>query len=874
MKTRLLVTIAVAFLLFFLNSPVCFSQDNINREAKPGAAGNLDLVLTVDNPSGHAFAGEPVTSGVPAPAVLNLKNLNQLRLLDEEGKPVPAQFTPTARWGGAPDDQGKPIRWLLIDFQADLPANGKATYRLVNSGGKKPKFPKLRIRNKSAVVKVITGSGKFKISKKNGKLTYRKPRATLTGRAMDKDGKVYSTIGQVEVTVALQGRMRASIVVKGKYLAKNSVLLDYTTRYWFYAGKSRVLVFHTVENNKPGRLAEYEQITCHDIGSGNSVDVRDVSMVLDAKLGGNLKYAVPTAIGPIQGSLTNNLTHYQDSSGTKNWNRYPTFKDWNGKALDTRPRMQAYVSFRGYRTSLGGAQIDSGNFSEGWLSILGDEGSAMVHVRDFRQNFPKALRADIKGTIEIGLFPDEFGPGSYAFNLRSGEHKTHEIMLAFGEAKPHTGATRLFAKAPAKWYVESGAFGFAALPDTKDWPDHEKYVGFQLDTSPTRQGLEHLHKNIFDAIETTDFFGIFDYGDWPIDYEGYGVAPLNCKYDYDLGMWLQWARSSDDRWFALAEAADRHFADIDILHNLHSPRHWGDGIAFGHSYHDEDGFKNPHRNEGGSHPDTAYGAAGMLLLYYLTGYGKAYESAVELADCIEYRLRNDEHLSSYFPKGNDQGYGLDVGLYEAGCRPAANCLSIAVAAYRATGDERYLQAADALVDWARAGKQPYINGPTGESRAVRPWMLNMYLVALANYLEMRDEYGLPDTFKAKESYLAFTDWLCEYALIDLSPINTGPRAAYPYEWWFDGRQGDPNDEWSQGNNVPSINNWLLLGADAMAYAYLLTGQDKYLETATSFFRTGTRDPFFEGDPLCYTETKQAINSIAFGHTFLFTWASN
>ena len=152
-------------------------------------------------------------------------------------------------------------------------------------------------------------------------------------------------------------------------------------------------------------------------------------------------------------------------------------------------------------------------------------------------------------------------------------------------------------------------------------------------------------------------------------------------------------------------------------------------------------------------------------------------------------------LCEFFADGecDGTGYALMEGLYGGGGRPAANSLFIVVEAYRATADPRYLAVADALVDWARPGNQPFINGPTGEDEQMRPWMLNMYLRALADYLEVRREFGLPDTYEAEASYLAYVDWLHDYPWIDLEPIETGPRAAYPYEWWFDDRAGIAGD---------------------------------------------------------------------------------
>ncbi|MBN1428511.1 MAG: hypothetical protein JXB07_09000 [Anaerolineae bacterium] len=836
----------------------------------PLAPTDLNVPLQVFNPLDIARADEPITSGIPIPRELSITNPIVLRLVDAGGAAVPAQFTPLARWGAAPGETGAPIRWVLVDFQASVDPLGTTYYFLQEGGpGPAPSTP-VTITDAADTLTVDTGAAQFVIDKNDGGLNGPGLSAPMFGQAQA-NGSIYTTKGPAAVDVTLNGPIRVSIQVHGSYRgADGASLLEYTSRYWFTAGQSAARLFHTVENNTPCPIDEGGQINCYAIGSAGSVMFSDLSLIAPTGLGSDLTFQAGGAGVPIEGSLTGDLVLYQDSSGTGSWDRYPTLKDWDGNPLDARPRMQAYAGFRGYRITSGSAELETGDQAAGWLSLAGSSRGWGVGVRDFWQNFPKALRARVDGQLEIGLFPDEFGPADYAFTLRAGEHKTHEIVLGPGAGASPAAPMR--ADAPPEWYVGSGALGLVALPDASS--RHEQYITYQIDPSPEREGWDHLHANILDAIETTDFYGIFDYGDWPIDYEGYGVAPLNTKYDSNQGMWLQWARSGDTRWFTLANAANRHLADIDILHTLHSPRHWSDGIAFGHSYHDEDGLANPHRNEGGNHPDTAFGAAGLMLTYYLTGYEKAQQSALELADCIEYRLRNDRHLCAYFPNCSGEGYGLgdSEGIFEKGERPAANSLYILTNAYRATGDPRYLAVADALVDWAAASKQPYINGPTGQEMMVHPWMLDVYLRSLADYIEVRDEFGLPDTVDARGSYLAYAEWLHTYPWMELAAGLDGPHAAYPYEWWLDMRQGDPNDPESTGNNIPSINNWLLVGADAMAYAYRLSGDDKYLAWADALFRTGSADPWFIDDPSIYSESKQTINSIVYGNTFLYEWA--
>jgi len=836
--------------------------------AQPALGQSVNVRLQIYNPASAARVSEPVTSGLPLPRSLNLTQASRLRLVDAAGRAIPAQFTSLARWGGAPASGTAPIRWVLADFQTSVGAGQTTTCYLRDGGpGPQPARP-LRVSQTASHLIVNTGAAEFRLSRADGGLTGPGLISPLVGRARS-GGREYTTTGPVSLSLTLQGPMRVSVKVKGAYRAGGARLVNYTSRYWFYAGQSLVRLFHTVENANLGRLGPEGQLTCFDIGSAGSVRLSDLSLILPARLGSGLSYQAGGQGAAATGGLSADLVLYQDSSGTPYWNRFPTLRGWEGQVLDARPRMQSYVSFRGYRISLGGSVVNRGNQAAGWLRVSGSGGSLTVGVRDFWRNFPKALRARSGGTLEIGLFPDEFGPADYAFTLRAGEHKTHEVYLSFGGGAP-ASLEGLSARAPAEWYVSSGALGRTALPDRAAWPEHERYIGYQLDTSPNHAGFEQYFPNLPAAIERTDFYGIFDYGDWPLDYEGYHAAPLNCKYDNDLGMWLQWARGGDRRWFRLAEAADRHFADIDILHNLHSPRHWGDGIAFGHSQHDEDGFTNPHRNVNSGSTDTAFGLPGLLLAYYLTGYEKAWEAALELADCVEWRLRNDSHLARSFPGSTGEGYALDEGLYEAGCRLAANSLMIVAAAYRATGTRRYLAAADALVNWARSSSQPYINGPNGQSRMMRPWMLNMYLRALADYLDLRQEYGLADAFNGRGSYLAYANWLRTYPWIELAPIASGGRAAYPYEWWFDGRRGVAGED--NDNGDASVNNWLLLGADALAYAYGLSNEGDYLNRAARLFMAGSHDPWYVGDPNIYAEAKETVNSITFGHRFLYYWA--
>ena len=139
---------------------------------------SLDLPLSVANRLGVDRVSEPVTAGLPVPASVNLTELSTLRLLDGDGQPIAAQFTPLARWGRAPEDTSGPVRWLLLDFQTDVAADAAASYRLVDSGGGEGNYPTLELTDGPDAVNVDTGAAQFSINKADGSLM-----APQTGRA-------------------------------------------------------------------------------------------------------------------------------------------------------------------------------------------------------------------------------------------------------------------------------------------------------------------------------------------------------------------------------------------------------------------------------------------------------------------------------------------------------------------------------------------------------------------------------------------------------------------------------------------------------------------------------------------------------------------
>lgn len=130
------------------------------------AFASLNVPLTVTDYAGVDRVGEPVTSGIPLPEHLNIKDQNTLQIIDANGNPVPRQFKVFARWHGTPNDATKPIKWMLLDFQANVPPNGTTTYYLRRRGSR-PSSTNLTVTEDTDFVTVDTGRISFKINKNN-----------------------------------------------------------------------------------------------------------------------------------------------------------------------------------------------------------------------------------------------------------------------------------------------------------------------------------------------------------------------------------------------------------------------------------------------------------------------------------------------------------------------------------------------------------------------------------------------------------------------------------------------------------------------------------------------------------------------------------
>ncbi|MEW6750128.1 MAG: hypothetical protein AB1505_04025 [Candidatus Latescibacterota bacterium] len=623
------------------------------------------------------------------------------------------------------------------------------------------------------------------------------PRAgdAYTFRAVDGEGETWSE-GIFASEVVESGPLRTVLQVTGAFGPTAAPVLELTAWYHFYAGSASVKLAFALENNAHGGRTATANAANAEIGGVNCVFFDGMELVLPLA-GPGAHRALLLGDGETADVCANPLAEtlelYQDSNGGAHWDRY----------RDPRyhPRPNSFVSFRGYRVQAGERVLGQGHRAPGVLAVRDGRCGLFAAVADFWQNYPKALAVTADGRVRVGLFPGRYGGD---FPLRSGEHKTHEVLLGFGDgtwtatelrALATCFAAPLRAEPSPQWFAQSGALGALHPYDPAHYPDYET---FNLSSLGIFGAGQEAGPNLPARREEFDFYGWMDYGDVPTDFES-GTGPWGMKYDMDFHMAQHYARSLHPGWFALFGAAARHARDVDIHHQPHYPGlHFVKGGVWAHSLHDEPGHRNPHRNYNHFTKDLAFGARSTAALYYLTGDWKGRQACLEIAE---------NALAEYM---SPQAEPDPAERNRMGWRGDACTLQRLLEGYLLTGEERFRQRAAWVV------RDCAFDGHPAEHEPISLWSSTFYMMALARYVEV-----FPGDTAARGYLLAHLQTLdraCQRP--ECMPYTITPQP----------------DGAVVGEGSTSMYN--VMGADALAVAYLLTGDGHYLDTARRCFAYG------------------------------------
>lgn len=413
----------------------------------------LEVPLAVEESAGIARHAAPVSSGVCFPR--DRLRADQPFSLWDGGTELPLQVTPLVV------ERDGSLRWALLDFQVDLPANAAKQFKLRAAPGAVKPIAALQVNETEDAVSIRTGPLHFTVSKREPFTLFENVQVrgvpVVTGGAVEyteaKTGRRYVAGRPERVMFEYRGPLRATLRVDFRYEGEGDCRLRGCTRITAWAGRTDVRVQHLLANSNREQVyhanLERATLTLH-----HTLEAAAEALAGAGKV--SAKLADDTAVWLQQGKVNRYYREPVADAGRAGVNGDP---QWTG--------------------------ADAG----GWLALRGtpaaaalDPRSATLNLfvcdRDFLGDPPRNLVADAR-RITLEYLSDKFSGGrgepfqsdqAWLYDL---SHKTAELWIDFDagkdfDAQAAAARSRLLAFAPAAWYSECDVFGvgpFGSLAD-------------------------------------------------------------------------------------------------------------------------------------------------------------------------------------------------------------------------------------------------------------------------------------------------------------------------------------------------------------------------------------------------------------------------
>jgi hypothetical protein len=719
--------IKICFLLSALTVSIIYSQ-------------TLPVELYLDEPSGISRTADPITTGIPLPQGL-VSDSAGLTVTDGNGTPVPCQLQVMNRW---PFDNS--IRWLLMDFQADVSAGQTKTFKLASSAPPSAGTG-LSVTEDNSFITVNTGTIRFKVNKQsfslfdsvwidlNDNKAFEANELIVTGSQVSMVSSSVSHLTSVapprRVFVEETGPMRIAICAEGTHRAASGGVTDgfydYTIRIHAFAGSGLVYVNYTFRNSR--QYPTEAEFICFPF-TAQTVD-------LDLNLGSQKTFTIKGENNPVSGTLSSEASVLQSDYGS-------------------------------YTITNNSTTAESGAHALGFVDLSDNNFGVTVAIRRFWENFPKGVKMT-PAVMTLELLPQISGTQYWMSPLK---HKTHEMMFYFHKGTAAAAKSmdraesflhRIFAVAPPIWYATSRAWdGGFCRPD---------------DPLPSKKA-PHVPDNIQGDYPK---IGWKAYG---ANYETYagnsGGDPHDCAisqfqyflqtrdYNY-LDEILGHCRHSVDQWADHVDGQNLEFSYIDSMNNdiweLYRAGGQRSGPGFqsavteygayfsGYDYPGYQQLNNAHR---GTFPSYEW--------YWMTGDCHAIEAITSFSEWSK--------LGGYYPM-----FYLRGGRYPSETRGVGWILVNLTWAYRVSGQQSHLDFAKRFIHDYDDGRLPLeralkLEKPRGHYRngIEAPFQVSICMEGLDMYYrETLDEV-------ARDCIWGFSYWLKYFVGTDTA------TAQHPYYW--------------------------------------------------------------------------------------------
>lgn len=447
--------------------------------------------------------------------------------------------------------------------------------------------------------------------------------------------------------------------------------------------------------------------------------------------------------------------------------------------------------------------------------VEGDSANLALAVTEFWQQFPGSV-ASAMGSLEVGLFPAISG---MTHELQGGEQKTQSFWLSAGSGSGDVDGLDWVYDSPQLLQSGVSITEAAVLPWFCAEENSDSRIRANSESEPAPAGPpatsalnlsvkyrleQYLHAatsgrfSLQGRRASIDEYGWRNFGDVPADHEQthYSgsntiVSHYNNQFDMIFGGMLQFAATSDLKWFDLFDPLARHVMDIDIYHTSEDRAIFNGGM-FWHTDHYVDARTCTHRtySKYNQKPGQPYGGGlscehnyttGLLHYYFLTGNPEARDSVLSLAEWV---LQMEDGRNTVFGLLDTGPTGIATETvypdYHGPGRASGNSTNALLDAWLLTGSAHYLVKLEELI---RRCVHPSQNpDDLNLLDAEGHWSYTIFFNSLSRYLLAKREAKMFDAMYsyARDVMKTYGRWM---AVNERRTLDRPEELEYPTEAW-------------------------------------------------------------------------------------------
>lgn len=721
--------------------------------------------FTITNSNTFNYPYIPVNVAVPFPKGL-ISNPQKIKIKDNTNDQIlKSSSIVTGKW------HDKSIKWLNVEFITDIPSSSTKTFDVIEEATTSQDT--IDTTNIFDIVDIkLNTLGKINLLGTERALN-------ITSTLSDDKQLDFNLISE-QILQNDSIKTVRELHFKGEGCTP---LIELLIRVHEYNSIKTVKIDAVIKNlSSANHYSEF-----WDLNDGGSLFFKNLSVEISLNKNDKATFSTDSSFPPEKSFSDKDFRLLQQSSGGEKWN--------------CKNHLSAEDKI--YRVVKGGIIEAEGESREKrrlsptvYVESENNDCILAISQPEFWQNFPSALSKK-HNTISIGLFPDNYDE---IYELQGGEQKKQSFWIKENSDDPnmkwiHSPLVPIFSP---QWHEKCCIYPYMTSPDESDPKEYFDLIDNCIND-----------KNSFaNRREEIDEYGWRNYGELYADHESsylkngeYNISHYNNQYDFANYAMIQFWRSSDKRWYNLAQQLARHVRDIDTYHTTLDRFNFNGGI-FWHTNHYVSAETATHRcYSAKAEPPVAGGIsiqncyiAGLMTHYYTSADIDTYNSVIETLNYAYKLVMGPEDFKSnvkYFTKETIKNFYYSTkskitkqvfpyGLFQGPGRESGNALLILTKAFEFTEDRKYLKAAERIMKKCISPRQNL-----KAMRIKEPeyrWMYLLFLQSMIEYMKVKEEIGEIDKCYryAVKSFKHYTEWMLKN---EYSYLDKPETLEYPNETW-------------------------------------------------------------------------------------------